>query len=157
MVDESLVEELGKFEFFAGLAPEYVRFLAANAKKRNFVGQHVIHRQGDPATSFYVVSKGHVSIEVPAIQGPTLFLQHLGPGDLLGWSWLIPPYRWVFLSRTEDPAEVIEFDGKAVLAKCDEDPKFGYEILKRVSTLMSDRLGHARQRMIDEWSAAGFA
>lgn len=157
MVDETIEGELAKLEFFAGLDPAYVRFLAEHARRRQFVGAHVLHRQGDPATSFYIVTKGRISIEVPAIQGPTLFLQHLEPGQMLGWSWLIPPYRWNFLMRTEGPVEVFEFDGKAVLAKCEADPKFGYEILKRVSALMSERLAHARQRMIDEWSAAGFA
>lgn len=157
MVDESIAKELGTFEFFSGLAPEHIQFLAGRARRRRFDGAHVIHRHGDSATTFYVVSKGHISIEVPAILGPTLFLQHLGPGEMLGWSWLIPPYQWSFLIRTEEPVEVIEFDGRAVLAKCESDPKFGYEILKRVSALMSERLAHARQRMIDEWSAPGFA
>jgi CRP-like cAMP-binding protein len=157
MVDESIEKELGKFEFFSGLAAEHIRFFAGCAKRRRYDGARVLHRHGDPARTFYVVSKGHISIEVPAIQGPTLLLQHLGPGEMLGWSWLIPPYQWSFLIRTEDAVEVIEFDGRAVLAKCESDPKFGYEILKRVSALMSERLAHARQRMIDEWSAAGFA
>ena len=149
MVDESLVEELGRFEFFAGLAPEYVRFLAANAKKRNFVGQHVIHRQGDPATSFYVVSKGHVSIEVPAIQGPTLFLQHLGPSDLLGWSWLFPPYRWQFDALAIDPVRAIAIDGKCLREKCEKDHHLGYDLMKRFSRIMTLRLQAARLQLLD--------
>lgn len=157
MVDESIGKDLGEFQFFAGLDPEYLEFLAAHAARRHFDAAHVMHRQGDQASGFYVVTRGNVSIEVPAIQGPTLHLQELQPGDMLGWSWLIPPYRWSFLIRTEAPVDVIEFDGKAVLARCEADPKFGYEILKRVSALMSERLAHARQRMIDEWNAAGFA
>jgi CRP/FNR family transcriptional regulator, cyclic AMP receptor protein len=157
MVDESISKELRGFQFFVGLDSAYVEFLASHATRRHFDAAHVMHRQGDPATGFYVVTSGNISIEVPAIQGPTLHLQALGPGDMLGWSWLIPPYRWSFLVRTEAPVDLIEFDGKAVLDKCEADPKFGYEMLKRVSALMSERLAHARQRMIDEWSAAGFA
>ena len=155
--DASIEQELAGFAFFEGLDPEYLHFLAGRAKRRRFDAAHVLHRHSDPATSFYVVCKGRISIEVPAIQGPALQLQDLGPGEMLGWSWLIPPYRWSFLIRAEQDAEVLEFDGQAVLAKCEADPKFGYEILKRFSGLMSERLAHARQRMIDEWSLAGFA
>jgi CRP/FNR family transcriptional regulator, cyclic AMP receptor protein len=157
MADASIEKELSAFQFFQGLDPTYLGFLADHAKRRHFDAAQVMHRQGEPAGAFYIVTSGSVSIEVPAIQGPTLHLQQLHPGDVLGWSWLIPPYRWSFLIRTDSQVDVIEIDGKAVLAKCEADPKFGYEILKRVSALMSERLAHARQRMIDEWSVAGFA
>ena len=157
MNDAAIEQELASFPFFAGLESEHLRFLARHANRRRFAAEHVLHRQGDAASSFYVVCKGCISIEVPAIQGPTLLLQHLGPGQMVGWSWLSPPFRWSFLIRAAEPIEVLEFDGKAVLARCEEDPKFGYETLKRVSALMSERLAHARQRMIDEWRAAGFA
>lgn len=149
--------EVANYEFFAELSGEHLRFLAARAKRRHYDANVVLHRQSDPAECFYVVCHGAISIEVPAIQGPTLFLQQLGPGEIVGWSWLIPPYRWSFLIRTVEPVDLIEFDGRAVLAQCEADPEFGYAMLKRVSALMSKRLAHARQRMIDEWSAAGFA
>ena len=157
MSDATIEKELATFGFLSGLAAEHIRFLARHTKHRQFATDQVLHRQGDPASTFYLIRKGHISIEIPAIQGPTLFLQDLSAGDMLGWSWLIPPYRWSFLIRAAEAVAVLEFDGKAVLAHCEEDPKFGYEMLKRVSALMSERLAHARQRMMDEWSAAGFA
>jgi CRP/FNR family transcriptional regulator, cyclic AMP receptor protein len=48
-------------------------------------------------------------------------------------------------------------DGEGVLAKCEEDPRFGYELLKRFSALMSERLRHARLKMMEEWQPPGMA
>ena len=98
-----------------------------------------------------------VSVEVVAIEGPALELQSLGPGTVVGWSWLIPPYKWSFQARVTAPGEVIEFDGAAVLDHCEDNPRFGYELLKRFSGLMSERLQFARQKMMQEWNPRGFA
>ena len=100
---------------------------------------------------------GQVSIGVAAIQGPGLQLQLLGSGQMLGWSWLIEPYRWDFQAKVLEDAELIEFDGQAILAQCEEDKAFGYQLYKRFTYLMSERLGSARRKMMDQWDAPGFA
>lgn len=153
----SIAKRLGESEFFGRLAPEFRDFLAANARVRRVRDGEVVFRYGEPARRFYLVVDGHVSVEVAAIEGPTLQLQDLGPGMVLGWSWLIPPHSWSFQARAKTAAEIIEFDGTAVLAECEANPKFGYELLKRFSALMSERLHYARQRMIEEWRPEGFA
>jgi CRP/FNR family cyclic AMP-dependent transcriptional regulator len=94
---------------------------------------------------------------VPALVGPLLELQVLGDNQMLGWSWLIPPYRWNFSARAVEDTELLEFDGQAILARCEKDPKFGYELLKRFTTLMSERLNAARLKMMDQWNPPGFA
>ena len=157
MGDLSIVKRLGESSFFGGLAPEFRDFLAANAQLRRLKEGAVVFRYGEPARRFYLVVDGHVLVEVAAIEGPTLQLQDLGPGAVLGWSWLIPPHRWSFQARAKTSAETVEFDGEAVLAECEANPKFGYELLKRFSALMSERLHFARQRMIEEWRPEGFA
>ena len=135
----------------------FLGFLAAHARVRRLEENEVLFHYGEIAERFYLVAKGHVSVEVAAIEGPSLQLQDLGPGTVLGWSWLIPPRRWSFQARAKMPAEIIEFDGDAVLAECESNPKFGYALLKRFSALMSERLQYARQRMIEEWRPEGFA
>jgi CRP-like cAMP-binding protein len=157
MGDKPIRERLGESGFFRELPSEARDFLAAHATTRRLREGDVVFHFGEPAGRFYLVTAGHVSVEVAAIEGPSLQLQDLGPGMVLGWSWLIPPHRWSFQARAKTPAEIIEFDGAAVLAECEANPKFGYELLKRFSALMSDRLQHARQRMIEEWRPDGFA
>ena len=157
MADSSIAKQLRDSSLFGGLAPDFVEFLAAHARVRRLKENEVVFHYGERAQRFYLVAKGHVSVEVAAIEGPSLQLQDLGPGTVLGWSWLIPPHRWSFQARAKTPAEVIEFDGVAVLAQCEANPIFGYQLLKRFSALMSERLQHARQRMLEEWRPEGFA
>jgi CRP-like cAMP-binding protein len=157
MAEPSIKTRIAQSELFAGLAASFVDFLAAHATLRQIRKDGVLFRYGDRADHFYLVSTGHISVEVAAIAGPELELQDLGPGAVVGWSWLIPPHRWSFNARAKSPAEVIEFDGNAVLARCEDDPRFGYELLKRFATLMSERLNFARQKMMEAWSPAGFA
>jgi hypothetical protein len=81
----------------------------------------------------------------------------VGKDQVLGWSWLISPYKWNFQTRAEEDTELLEFDGMALLAQCEQEPKFGYELLKKFAGLMSVRLSVARQKMMDEWNPDGFA
>ncbi len=157
MVESSIARQLGESKLLAGLAPEFLEFLAQHAHARRLKEGEVVFHYGERAQHFYLVTQGHVSVEVAAIEGPSLQLQDLGPGMVLGWSWLIAPHRWSFQARAKSSAEIIELDGEAVLRECEANPRFGYELLKRFSALMSERLQHARQRMLDEWRPAGFA
>lgn len=157
MADSAIAQLVGSADLFAGLPPDVTAFLAAHARVRRLKDNEVAFHYGERANHFYLVTKGRVSVEVAAIEGPTLPLQELGPGAVLGWSWLIPPNRWSFQARATTAAEVIEFDGDAVLAQCEANSTFGYALLKRFSTLMSERLQHARERMVEEWRPEGFA
>jgi CRP/FNR family transcriptional regulator, cyclic AMP receptor protein len=157
MPTDATSADLDRCSFFHGLAPEYLDFLARHAARRIVADGDMLFRHGDSARSFFLVLSGHVSVEIPAIEGPVLQLQDLGPGDVVGWSWLIAPHKWNFQARVTLAAEVLEFDGAAVLEHCEQDPRFGYELLKRFSALMSERLRLARDRMMQEWKPAGFA
>lgn len=156
MNDNSIEQQLATQEFFAGLDSKAITFLAQHAHMRSVAEDEPLFSHGSHAERFYLLCAGHVSIEIVAIEGPPLQLQRLKPGKILGWSWLIPPYRWHFHARADEPSEVIEFDGAAILAHCEADPKFGYELLKRFSALMSRRLEYAREKLMDAWSPPGF-
>ncbi|ABM62272.1 Crp/Fnr family transcriptional regulator [Halorhodospira halophila] len=153
----SIANILSDQEFFSGLERAHVEFLAECAAARSLEQDEVLFRNGDAADAFYLIRSGGVVLEVPAISGPTLEVQRLGADQIIGWSWLIPPYRWNFNARAEDTTELLVFDGAAVIARCEADPAFGYQILKRFSALMSERLDVARQRMMDQWNPPGFA
>ena len=157
MTKPSIEERVASSELFAGLPPDVVRALAEHATVRRAAEGEVIFHYGDPANTFYLVLGGRVSVEVAAIEGPALVLQQPSPGAVLGWSWLIAPHVWSFQARAETDAELIEFDGVALRARCEQSPEFGYPLLKRISALMSERLLAARRKMMDAWRPAGFA
>ena len=148
---------LASHAFFKGMNQDFVKLLSEFVTEKHFAEGEVLFQPGKPADRFYLVRSGRVSVQVPALVGPPLELQVLDENQLLGWSWLIPPYRWNFLARAVEETEVYEFDGSAILARCEADPEFGYELFKRFTALMSERLDASRQKMMDQWSAPGFA
>jgi CRP-like cAMP-binding protein len=157
MAEPSLTQQIAGSSLMAGLPPEFVEFLASRAKARHLAANEVLFHTGEKARSFYLITNGRIAVEVAAIEGPSLPLQDLSAGSMLGWSWLIPPSRWAFQARATQATDLIEFDGDAVLAECESNPRFGYQLLKRFASLMSERLQQARQRMVEEWRPAGFA
>lgn len=157
MSDSSIERELSAEPFFDSLPSTAITFLASCAARREVRRDEVLFNHGQRADRFYLVQQGLITTEVAAIEGPSLELQHLGPGSIVGWSWLIPPYTWHFQARAKEPSQVIEFNGEAVLARCEADPEFGYALFKRFSGLMSRRLEYAREKMMEEWRPPGFA
>ncbi len=157
MAKSAIAKTLSEQAFFAGLKPEYIDFLAGCAHERQIQKDEVLFPHGQTADRFFLVQSGRITLEVAAIEGLPLELQSLGADEMLGWSWLIPPYKWTFQARAVEPTEVLEFDGNAVFERCEKEPELGYELLKRFSALMSERLAFARQKMMEEWSPAGFS
>lgn len=157
MTNPPLELYLSTHAFFAGLSPEFIGFLARCAREQPLQPGEVLFRQGERAHYFYLIQHGSIAIEIPAITGPTLQVQSLGAGQILGWSWLIPPYRWNFQSRAETSTTLLAFDGDAVRDRCEAEADFGYPLLKRFAALMAERLEVARQRLMDQWNPPGFA
>lgn len=148
---------LAETAFFAELAPEYRDFLAECAEARTVEKDEVLFQYDRRAEVFYLIRSGRITLEIAALEGPPLELQNLSAGQVLGWSWLIPPYKWSFQARAEEPTELLAFDGIRVRERCEQDPAFGYAVLKLFSALMSERLSFAREKMMDEWAPPGIA
>ncbi|MEA5445688.1 Crp/Fnr family transcriptional regulator [Gammaproteobacteria bacterium AB-CW1] len=157
MSKEKILDQLLDKAFFKGMDEADLKFLAENASSRNLKEDEVLFRHGNRADSFFLVTGGRISLEVAAIEGPPLELQNVGEGAIIGWSWLIPPYRWHFQARAEEDSSVIRFDGDVIFERCEKDPDFGYEMLKRFAGLMSERVSSAREKMMQEWNPPGFA
>jgi len=157
MMERSIASLLTEETFFHGLSSEFIAFLAVHAAERKVAKGEILFEHGQHADRFYLLRDGRITIEVPAISGPALEVQSLGAGQVLGWSWLIPPYKWSFQARAMQDTDVLEFDGRATLERCESDPRFGYEMMKRFSALMSERLEAARAKIMEEWNPPGFA
>jgi CRP-like cAMP-binding protein len=148
---------LAEHELFSGLPDEALTFLGDNAVEESFASGEVVARQGSPADRFMIVLDGELVVEVPAIAGPALEITRLGPGQVFGWSWLIEPFEWRFHARASSAIRVLDFNGRAILRHCEQDPVFGYALFKRFSALMGSRLESAQRKMMDQWSPSGFA
>jgi CRP/FNR family transcriptional regulator, cyclic AMP receptor protein len=153
----SIGNYLDQHPFFKELNADVRAFLVAHVQSMTLEKGRVLFFQGEQADKFFILLNGSVAIQVPAIMGPNLEIQVLGPDQVLGWSWLISPYIWSFQAVAIEDAELLLFDGAAILARCEQDSAFGYALLKKFAELMSKRLDAARKKMMDEWNPEGFA
>lgn len=152
MTGQTIAQYLPEHPFFAGLDPASLELAAGCAVNVRFRPGELLFREGDPADTFYVLRRGRVAIQV---RTPTqdLVLDIAQDGDVVGWSWLIPPYRWTFDARATDETTAIAFDGACLRAKCESDATLGYALLQRVVQVMSARLHSARVRLLDIYGA----
>ena len=111
-------------------------------------GETILH-EGDSANRFYLILEGQVELESRGVEGETVRIQTLGPGDVLGWSWLFPPYYWHFDARSVTPVKALFFYGTRLRELCAENHDFGYELMTRVSEIIIRRLQAARRQLVD--------
>jgi CRP/FNR family cyclic AMP-dependent transcriptional regulator len=96
---------------FAALTPHQATVVAGCASNVVFDEGETIFHAGDKADTFYLLRHGRVALDLHAGERGSLTIETLGPGELLGWSWLIPPYRWQFDARAVDLVRAVAFDG----------------------------------------------
>ncbi|MBE0544557.1 MAG: cyclic nucleotide-binding domain-containing protein [Verrucomicrobia bacterium] len=144
---KTLYDIVAKQTFFRGLSAEHLRHLADNAMQTWFEADELIFREGDVANRFYLIVEGKVTLESSVTNSQTVLLLTLGPGDLLGWSWLFSPYVWHLHARAIEPTEAIFFYGTRLLSACEADHDLGYEIFKRISEVMMQRLQSTRGKL----------
>jgi CRP-like cAMP-binding protein len=142
-------EILAEHPFFAGFAPEYGKLIAGCAKNHRFDQGAFVFREGDKADEFYLIRHGRVSLEIAAPGREPIVFQTLGPGDILGASWLVPPYRWMFDARTLELVRAIGIDGACLRDKCEVDHRLGYDMMKRFLPIFVDRLHATRLQLLD--------
>jgi CRP/FNR family cyclic AMP-dependent transcriptional regulator len=129
--------------FFKGISPPHIRLLADCAMRSQFPSDQVIFRKGETANRFYLIEQGKVALESSA-GDDVVRIGEVGPGDLLGWSWIFPPYLWHFDARAIEPTTAIFLYGTILRQYCEADPPLGYELFKRMSEVMMHRLQAAR-------------
>ncbi len=139
---------------FAGLGADALSLVAGCAKNVHVPAGAFLLRQGEPADMFYLVRRGRVAIEVHGPGRGPMVVDTADPGEVVGWSWLVRPYRWQFDARAVDPAGVVAFDAQCLRGTCEQDPRLGYELMQRVVTAMFDRLVGARVRLLDLYGSS---
>ena len=151
----TIEELLGEVPALQALEPEHRDTLAGCARNQIFERGARIMREGDPADAFYVIREGRVALETVVPTRGAVILQTLEDGDLLGWSWLVPPYRTAFDARAMGTTHAIAFDGACLRGKCEADPALGYDLLKLLSGVFVERLQDTRLRLLDLYAKSG--
>jgi CRP/FNR family cyclic AMP-dependent transcriptional regulator len=153
METQSLEKIVAEHPFFADLESHYTNLLTGCASNVRFPAAAYILREGQEANEFFLIREGRVAIEVAAPHKKPIVVATVGEGEILGWSWLVPPYRWRFDARAVEHTRAIALDGTCLRAKCESNHDLGYEVLKRFSQIMNGRLDATRMQLLDVYGA----
>ena len=145
---EPLATRVALHPFLAGMNHTQLALLTDCAVSRHFKTNQIILRQGEFANGFYLVETGKVALESLVGFNQSIPLQIVGAGDLLGWSWMFPPYVWQFTARAIDPTNTLFFYAAILREYCEKDHSLGYELLKRISSVIVTRLQAAHDQML---------
>lgn len=150
---ETLERVLEQHAFFKDLEPELVKLLVGCASNVRFDAGAYLFREGEEANHFYLLREGRVALEVFALQLPPIVIATFEGGEVLGWSWLVAPYRWHCDARAVQLTRAIALDGKCLRAKCEENPALGYKLFKRVTHIMERQLKATQVQLLDVYGA----
>lgn len=146
---KTIASILKEMSFFKGMDEKHLAALALCARNAQFKTGEIIFKEGDRSSWFYVLKSGRVAIEVNVIGKGTMIIQTISEGDVLSWSWMVPPFKKHFGARAMQLTRAIAFDGECVRKKCEEDHSLGYELFKRFAVIISQRLDATRLQLID--------
>src|SRR5204863_1801638 len=117
--------------FLNEMIPHQLRLLSDCSMQTHFKAGELILQEGDPANRFYLIQQGRVALESFISDKGNTPIQTIGAGEVLGWSWLFPPYVWHFNARALEPTDAIFIYATPLREECESDHELGYELMKR--------------------------
>jgi len=139
--------------FFKGIPPEKLARIAECAHEVTFAAGDYLFREGDPANHFYFLTRGQVALQIHVPGRGEHTIQTVAEADVLGWSWLFPPYRWHFDGRALMLIRAIDFNALCLRGKCDEDHDLGYALMQRFGLVLFERLQATRLQLLDVYGS----
>ncbi len=132
-----------------GLNADSIAFLESVAAVAEFGAGQLLFEEDSAAESFYLVGEGRVGLEALVPAGPAVLVETIGPGALVGVSWLFPPFRWSWAARALAPTKALVFPGEAVRRRCDADADLALHVYRTVAEEAVRRLHSTRIRLLD--------
>lgn len=151
---ETIERFLKEHKFFSGLEAPYLTLITGCASNVRFDPGAYVFREGQEADRFYLVRQGRVALEICPPHRPPVIVETLEGGDILGWSWLVPPHFWRLDARALESVRAIALDGACLRRKCEENHDLGYELLKRFALIMEQRVQSLRVQLVDVYAVA---
>ena len=145
----SLGDLLVAHPFFSEIDEDAVRQLAGCSQNVSFRAGEVLFHEGEEADRLFVLRRGRVALDVHVPGRGLQVVSTVDEGDVVGWSWLVPPHRWFFDARAVTGVSAVSVDAVCLRARCEEDPALGYALMQRVAQVMYHRLQASRLRMLD--------
>ena len=152
MTVKDMSQELTEHRFFTHLAPKLIEQLANCSNNVVFRAGESILAEGHEADRFFAIRSGRVCVGIRAPQG-LQELETLRAGDILGWSWLFPPYQWHFDAEAIEPVRAIELHAPCIREYVEAHPREGFDLVASIAGVMEERLDSARMRLLDVFKA----
>jgi CRP/FNR family transcriptional regulator, cyclic AMP receptor protein len=146
--------DLAEHEFVRGLAASHVALLAGAARVVTAQPGHRLFEEGGHAHRLWLISSGHVALDLHVSGAQRLIVETIGAGEAIGLSWQAPPFRWQFGAEVIQPTTGFELDTSVLSGLCDADPELGYLVTRRLMTVAVHRLHAARIRMLDLYASS---
>ncbi|MEU9670733.1 cyclic nucleotide-binding domain-containing protein [Streptomyces bobili] len=138
-------------KLLTALPPPQRHRLMTLAREVSFPEDTRIFEAGGTADRFWVIRSGAVSLDQRVTSVQRVTVASLGAGDLLGWSWLFPPYQWDFGAEAFSPVRAHEFEAQPVLKLCEEDPALGLSLVRIVAEILAHRLETTRGKLMEHY------
>ena len=146
---EGMEKIVREHRFFAGLSEAAIQLVAGCCRNVRFdAGKYLFH-EGEPSDEFYLIRHGRVALEMVAPGRAAITFQTVPEGDMVGISWLIPPYRRAYDARAVDLVRAIGIDAKCLRQKFENDHDFGYTMMMRFMPVLVERLQATRLQVLD--------
>jgi len=155
LIVQDLKRKIGEHPGLKGLAPEQLEVVARHAREVTFGEGQILFHQNESSYAFFLIQEGRVAIESYVPRGENIPVQVVGAGDVLGWSWLFPPFTWHFQARAITACSAIFIDGASLLVACENDANLGYEIIHRIAQIVIQRLQVTRRHLLELEGAEG--
>jgi CRP-like cAMP-binding protein len=153
MTEQHVIQTLRSIRFLHDVSDELIGKLADICHVVDFPEGSVIFREGQPARALYLIVEGKVALEICASGVGCKRIMTLEGGDLLGWSPVLEGERLTATARTLGPARTVEIDGPQIVTMGEEDPRLGYEFMKRAAVALTKRLNATRLQLVDVYGS----
>ena len=140
---------LSDHRFVHGMDPSFVEMLSEKSYERSYEPGDLLVREGDAADEFLLVFHGKVALEILSADRPRTTIQTIGPGEVLGWSWLIAPHRWRLDARAVKPTRVLGIGAAYLRSVLEAHPTEGYQFLLRLLPVIAQRLENTQLQLLD--------
>jgi CRP-like cAMP-binding protein len=140
---------LAEHPFFEGLGAEHLATLVGCAANVKFDAGEYLFREGQTAERFFVIRRGSVAVESFVPGRGAITIETVDEGELLGWSWLFPPYKWHFDARAATLVRALALDGICLRRKCEVDPVLGARLMERFAGIVVQRLESTQMQLMD--------
>jgi CRP-like cAMP-binding protein len=140
---------LAEHPFFKDLSGPHLDTVVGCVANVVFQPGEFIFREGQPADLFFLVREGKVAVEVFVPNKGPVTIETIEGGEMLGWSWLFPPYKARFDARALNVVRALSLDGACLRKKCETDPALGYQLLRRFTEVVVSRLEATRMQLLD--------